>query len=54
MEESLHEVRDSEVTIQGPYRARTSATATPPLPITTCDMEVIIRACEEKFEMISR
>ena len=28
--------------------------STPPLPITTCDMEVIIRGWEEKFERISR
>ena len=28
--------------------------STPPIPITTCDMEVIIRGWEEKFERISR
>ena len=50
--ESLHEGGDSEVIFkeeeQGP------GDSTPPLPITTCDMEVIIRGWEEKFERISR
>ena len=50
--ESLHEGGDSEVIFKEEEQGL--GESTPPLPITTCDMEVIIRGWEEKFERISR
>ena len=45
--ESFHEVGDDEVQFR-------EDDPTPPIPITTIDMEVIIKGWEEKFEHISR
>ena len=48
--ESLHEGGDSEVVFK--EEEQEIGDSTPPTPITTCDMEVIIRGWEEKFERI--
>ena len=50
--ESLHEGGDSEVIFKEEEQGLGDSTH--PIPITTCDMEVIIRGWEEKFERISR
>ena len=54
--ESLHEGGDSEVILKENEQENEQrlGSPTPPIPITTCDMEVIIRGWEEKFERISR
>ena len=50
--ESLQEGGDSEVVFKEEEQG--IGDSTPPTPITTCDMEVIIRGWEEKFERIPR
>ena len=50
--ESFHEVGDDEVQFREDDPRVGSPT--PPIPITTIDMEVIIKGWEEKFEHISR
>ena len=50
--ESLHEEGDDEIIFKGDDPRLGSPT--PPTPITTSDMEVIIRGWEEKFERMSR
>ena len=50
--ESLHEGGDEEIVFKEDEPRLGSPT--PPIPITTSDMEVIIRGWEEKFERISR
>ena len=50
--ESFHEVGDDE--IQFREDDPRVGSPTPPIPITTIDMEVIIKGWEEKFEQVSR
>ena len=50
--ESLHEGGDDEIIFKEDEPSLGSPT--PPIPITPCDMEVIIRGWEEKFERMSR
>ena len=51
--ESLHEGGDSEVVFKEEDDQETGD-STPPTPVTTCDMEAIIRGWEEKFDRMSQ
>ena len=54
-QESAHEeVGDEEIHFRDDDEPRVVESPTPPTPVTTIDMEVIIRGWEEKFERMSR
>ena len=54
-QESAHEeVGDEEIHFRDDDEPRVVESSTPPTPVTTIDMEVIIRGWEEKFEHMSR